>query len=669
MPQQQAIDNCIRFLAIDAVEQAKSGHPGMPMGMATIASVLWRKFLKHNPKNPEWIDRDRFVLSNGHGSMLLYALLHLTGYDLSIDDLKAFRQLGSKTPGHPEFGHTPGVETTTGPLGQGLANAVGMALAERHLAARFNTNDIDLIDHYTYAFCGDGCLMEGISHEACSFAGTQGLGKLIVFWDNNGISIDGDVTKTWRDDTAKRFRAYHWQVITGIDGHDADEIQKAIEAAQANSTQPTLICCQTQIGFGSPNKANTGGVHGSPLGEAEIALARKQLNWPHPAFEIPQELYDAWNACDAGQAAEQAWQECYATYRAKENELANLFDRNCRGELPHSWQDITSKLIDDATQKTDAYATRKSSQQALDEIAPMLPELVGGSADLTGSNNTRAKSADLLTNDNPAGNYIEYGVREFGMSAIMNGLALHGGVIPFSGTFLTFYDYAKNAVRLAAMMQKRVIYVYSHDSIGLGEDGPTHQPVEQLPALRMTPGLQTWRPADHTETFIAWQQMLEHQGPSAVLLTRQNVLQHPHDKAQIADIKKGGYIVKHEQQQIDALIMATGSEVELAVLAANALANDGIDVRVVSLPCCERFKQQPKTYRDQVLPSAIKNRVAIEAAHPDYWYQFVGDQGVILGINHFGASAPYKEVYAECGLTVPGLITAVKSLVTEGATP
>ena len=660
MSDPQILDNCIRFLAIDAVEQANSGHPGMPMGMATIARVLWQQFLRHNPSNPQWFNRDRFVLSNGHGSMLLYALLHLTGYNLSIEDLKNFRQLHSKTPGHPEYDHTPGVETTTGPLGQGLANAVGMAIAERHLATRFNTADIQLIDHYTYAFCGDGCLMEGISHEVCSFAGTQKLGKLIVFWDNNGISIDGEVKRYWRDDTVKRFQAYHWQVIADVDGHDADAIKQAIEVAQANTEQPTLICCKTHIGFGSPNKANTGMVHGAALGKDEVALTRQQLHWPYAPFEIPAQAYAAWNAIEKGCAIEATWSQQFETYRANYPEQAAIFSRTIKGNLPNNWLEITNQFIKKAACKTDAYATRKSSQQALDEIAPILPELIGGSADLTGSNNTRAKSAKLLDANHPDGNYIEYGVREFGMSAIMNGMALHGGVIPFSGTFLTFYDYAKNAVRLAAMMKQRVIFVYSHDSIGLGEDGPTHQPIEQLPSLRMTPNLHVWRPADHTETFVAWQQSLQTQKPSALLLTRQDVLQHQRTQQQMDAIAQGGYVLRFEKEKIEAILIATGSEVELAMLAATALANDHIDVRVVSMPCCERFKAQSKQYRHSVLPVAVKTKIAIEAAQPDYWWQFVGSEGDVIGIDQFGASAPYKEVYEACGLTVKHICDVVK---------
>lgn len=661
MPTHTQIDpkicaNALRFLAMDAVQKANSGHPGMPMGMADIAEVLWRDFICVNPANPQWFNRDRFVLSNGHGAMLQYALLHLSGFDVSIEDLKQFRQLHSKTPGHPELHDTPGVETTTGPLGQGLANGVGMALAEKILAAEFNRDDFSLIDHFTYVFAGDGCLMEGISHEVCSLAGTWNLGKLIVFYDDNGISIDGEVKGWFTDNTVERFKAYHWQVIENVDGHDRAQITQAIIAAQKNATQPTLICCKTQIGYGSPNKVNTEEAHGSPLGDAEIKLTREKLDWEHHPFEISEEVYKAWDQREIGEAEESAWNILFAKYEQKFPEKAHELLRRIHKDLPADFVKKTAEYAADLQKNSKDNATRKDSQAWLNQFAPQLPELIGGSADLTGSNGTLWKAAKILSKNNFDANYIHYGVREFGMSAIMNGLAVHGGFIPFGGTFLVFADYARNAIRLSAIMKQKVIYVLTHDSIGLGEDGPTHQPIEHITMLRATPNLNLWRPCDAVETAVMWQQALLTQGPSCLLLTRQNIQKQNRDLEQINNIKKGGYVLFEGGEKIDAIILATGSEVEIAVAAAKKLQEQAIFVRVVSMPCMDIFKQQDAQYRGWVLPSDVKKRVAIEAGAPDSWYQFVGLDGKVFGIERFGLSAPYQEIYQEFGLTVEKVV-------------
>lgn len=660
MIRRRQLANAIRALAMDAVQTAHSGHPGMPMGMADIAEVLWRDFLHFNPNNPHWPNRDRFILSNGHGAMLQYALLHLTGYALSMEDLRRFRQLHSKTPGHPELHDTPGVETTTGPLGQGLANGVGMAIAERVLAAHFNRDAHTLVDHYTYVFAGDGCLMEGISHEACSLAGTLGLHKLIVFWDNNGISIDGRVEGWFTDNTPLRFRAYHWQVIEDVDGHDSEAIMQAIHQARAQTQKPTLICCRTQIGFGSPHLAGTEKAHGSPLGEQEIALTREALGWPYAPFEIPTDIATAWDRRTQGRQLESEWQTRWEAYKAAYPELAAEFMRRQTGQLPKDWSAQSRQLIQQLQAKSQEMATRKASQLCLNALAPLLPEFLGGSADLTESNCTHWQGAKPLASTDFSGNYINYGVREFGMSAIMNGIALHGGLIPFGGTFLVFSDYARNAVRLSALMRQRVIYIYSHDSIGLGEDGPTHQPIEHAAMLRMTPGLQVWRPADTVETAVAWQQALQHQGPSCLLLTRQNVVHQPRSPEVLELIPRGGYILCAEQGPLHGIIMATGSELQLAVLAEHQLKLQGMNIRVVSMPCCEVFKLQDADYRESVLPSSVTVRVAVEAGVSDYWWQFVGLRGRIVGIDRFGLSAPAKEIYEALNVTVQHVVTAVK---------
>lgn len=656
MPSKQDLANAIRALSMDSVQKADSGHPGMPMGMADIAIVLWHQFLKHNPCNPKWFNRDRFVLSNGHGSMLLYSLLHLTGYDLSIEDLKQFRQLHSKTPGHPEYGETPGVETTTGPLGQGIAMAVGMAMAEKKLAHDFNQNAFAIIDHFTYVFLGDGCLMEGVSHEACSLAGTYGLGKLIAFWDNNGISIDGKTANWFTDNTPQRFRAYGWQVIEAVDGHDHNAIENAIIAAQADTEKPTLICCHTNIGFGSPNLSGSEKSHGSPLGQDEITLTREQLGWSHPPFVIPENIYDTLNAKERGVAAEEAWHKVFADYRHAHGELATTLMRQMHGELPNDWHAHVDQFISTCNTDSKATATRKSSLACLNHYQPILPELLGGSADLSGSNCTKFKKAIPFGDHSCHGNYIHYGVREFGMSAIMNGLALHGGLIPFGGTFLVFSDYARNAIRLSAMMRQKVIYVYSHDSIGLGEDGPTHQPIEQAASLRLIPNVHVWRPCDATETAAAWKCALQYQGPSCLLLTRQDVMQHHRAKDMLADIQKGAYVLQ-SAKNAEILIMATGSEVELAVQAANQLNAKGHATMVVSAPCLDIFDQQHFAYRELVLPKHIKKRIAIEAGCRNSWYKYVGDEGHILGIDQFGVSAPYKEAYKVFDFTVEHILS------------
>lgn len=654
--------NAIRALSMDAVQKAKSGHPGAPMGMADIAEVLWNDYLKHNPNNPEWADRDRFILSNGHGSMLIYSLLHLSGYDLSIDDLKNFRQLHSKTPGHPEYGYAPGIETTTGPLGQGIANGVGMALAEKVLAAQFNRDNHAVVDHHTYVFMGDGCMMEGISHESCSLAGTLGLGKLIAFYDDNGISIDGEVEGWFTDDTVKRFESYGWQVIPRVNGHDADEIKQAIETARANTEQPTLICCKTIIGFGSPNKEGKEDCHGAPLGDDEIALTRERLGWKHGAFDIPENVYDGWSANAKGTAAEQHWDDTFAAYAAAYPELAAEFKRRVNGELPADFTAQAQAYINDCQAKGEVVASRKASQNTLNAFGPLLPEFLGGSADLAGSNLTLWSGCQGVSETDPSGNYVFYGVREFAMSAMMNGIALHKGFIPYGATFLMFMEYARNAVRMASLMKQRAIFVYTHDSIGLGEDGPTHQPVEQVANLRNTPNLETWRPCDTVESATAWKAAIERQdGPSALIFSRQNLQHQPRNADQVAAIAKGGYVLRDCAGTPDAIIIATGSEVELATAAAEQLA--GKNIRVVSMPCAEVFCKQDAAYIESVLPASISARVAVEALHKDYWYKFVGLNGKIIGMDTFGESAPAPLLYKAFGITTDAVVDAVNSLL------
>lgn len=668
MPSRRELANAIRALAMDAVQQANSGHPGAPMGMADIAEVLWNDYLKHNPANPGWADRDRFVLSNGHGSMLLYALLHLTGYDLPLDELKRFRQLHSKTPGHPEYGYAPGVETTTGPLGQGLGNAVGMALAEKMLAARFNRPGHAVVNHHTYVFLGDGCLMEGISHEAAGLAGTLGLGKLIAFYDDNGISIDGEVRGWFTDDTPARFAAYGWQVIRNVNGHDAGEVRTAIETARGNADQPTLICCKTIIGFGAPNKQGTEGCHGAPLGDEEIALAREKLGWSFAPFEIPDEYYAGWDARERGQAAEDDWEKRFAAYRAAHPELAEEFSRRMAGELPADWAAQAQAFIARCAGDDKAVATRKSSEIALNGYAPLLPELLGGSADLTGSNNTWHKGSQGITREDASGNYLWYGVREFGMSAAMNGLALHGGFIPYGGTFLTFSDYARNAVRMAALMKIRSIFVYTHDSIGLGEDGPTHQSIEHVASLRLIPRLDVWRPCDTTETAVAWQAAIERRnGPSALVLTRQNLPAQPRNAQQISDIARGGYVLRDCVGTPEIIFIATGSEVQLACGAAEVLAQRGVKARVVSMPNTRVFDQQDAAYRSGVLPTDVTARVAIEAGVTDYWWRFVGTHGAVVGIDTFGESAPARDVFVHFGFSVENVVKTAEQVLQQQA--
>lgn len=656
--------NAIRALAMDAVQQANSGHPGMPMGMADIAEVLWNDHLKHAPQQPDWWDRDRFVVSNGHGSMLLYALLHLTGYDLSMDDLRNFRQLHSPTAGHPEFGEAPGVETTTGPLGQGLANAVGMALAEKLLAARFNTAKHTVVDHMTWVFVGDGCLMEGISHEVCSLAGTLGLGKLVVCYDDNGISIDGEVKGWFTDDTPARFRAYGWQVIESVDGHDPEAIQQAMTVARANLDQPTLICCQTTIGYGSPSKAGSADSHGAPLGDAEIAATREQLGWPHPPFEIPDAIRAGWDATAAGAERYAAWQHAWQAYEADEPELAAELSRRMRGEWPAGFDAAIAKALQAMQDDDRAVATRKASEMALEVFGELLPELLGGSADLAGSNNTRW-SGSVDVRERPAeGNYLYYGVREFGMTAIANGVALHGGFIPYTGTFLVFSDYARNAVRMSALIPAAAIHVYTHDSIGLGEDGPTHQPVEHVASLRLIPNLHVWRPADKVETLVAWQAAITNrEAPTALMLTRQGLPHQARTAEQIALIQRGGYVLREPEQAPQAIIMASGSEVGLATAASEQLQAEGIAVRVVSMPNPDCFEAQDADYREAVLPTAISARVAVEAGSSRYWRPLVGDRGRVLGIDRFGASAPAEQLFAAYGLTAEAVAEAVRALV------
>ena len=667
MTTRQDLANAIRVLAMDAVQQANSGHPGAPMGMADIAEVLFNDFMSHNPNNPQWANRDRFVMSNGHGSMLPYAVLHLTGYELPIEELKNFRQLHSKTPGHPEYGYTPGIETTTGPLGQGISNAVGMALAEKVLAAQFNQDQHAIVDHYTYVFLGDGCLMEGISHEACSLAGTLKLGKLICFYDDNGISIDGDVIGWFADDTPKRFEAYGWQVIRDIDGHDADSLRVAIADARMEHDQPTLICCKTIIGKGAPNKQGGHDVHGAPLGKDEIAAAREHLGWKAEPFVIPSEIYAGWNAKEKGAAAEQAWTAKFQAYQAAYPTEAAEFERRINGQLPANWQESAQKAIDAIIAKAESPATRVASKNALDAFAPLLPEFLGGSADLTPSNNTFNKSSKYInSNHGPSqdfsGNYLSYGVREFGMSAIMNGIALHGGFIPYGATFLMFSEYARNALRMAALMKIRNIFVYTHDSIGLGEDGPTHQGVEQTATLRMIPRMSVWRPCDGVETAIAWKAAIEKtEGPSCLILTRQNLPFQARSAEQVAHIAKGGYVLKDCEGQPDAIIIATGSELALAMGAAEQLAAKKI--RVVSMPCVDVFLAQEAAYRELVLPAAVTARVAVEAGVTAGWYQFVGLQGKVVGLDTFGESAPAPVLFKHFGFTVENVKAAVESVL------
>jgi transketolase len=664
-PSSRELANAIRALSMDAVQQANSGHPGAPMGMADIAEVLWRDFLQHNPANPNWPNRDRFVLSNGHGSMLIYSLLHLTGYELSIDDIKNFRQLHSPTAGHPEHEECPGVETTTGPLGQGITNAVGMALAEKILAAQFNRDKFPVVDHYTYSFLGDGCLMEGISHEACSLAGTLGLGKLIAFYDDNGISIDGEVEGWFTDNTPERFRAYGWQVIPNVDGHDAEEVRMAIETARANTDQPTLICCKTVIGFGSPNKEGKEECHGAALGADEIALTREKLGWTHGPFEIPADIYAAWDNKNAGAEAESNWKALFNGYRQAHPELAAELARRLSGDLPANFSEQADAFIRQCQEKMEKVATRKASQNALDAFGPLLPELLGGSADLAGSNNTIWKGCKSITGTDASGNYVHYGVREFAMSAMMNGIQLHGGLRPYGGTFLVFMEYARNAVRMAALMKQPTIFVYTHDSIGLGEDGPTHQPVEQIASLRLTPNMSTWRPCDTVESAVAWKSAIERKdGPSSVIFSRQGLPCMPRDNDTLTNVAKGGYVLQQSGTgKPDAIIIATGSEVELAVNAASALAQSGKNIRVVSMPCVDIFLKQDAAYQESVLPAAVRARVAVEAGIQDYWYRFVGLDGRIVGMNSFGASAPAGDLFKHFNITVEAVQAAVEELL------
>jgi transketolase len=665
MPSRRERANAIRALSMDAVQKANSGHPGAPMGMADIAEVLWRDHLKHSPTNPQWADRDRFVLSNGHGSMLIYSLLHLTGYDLSIDDLKNFRQLHSKTPGHPEFGYTAGVETTTGPLGQGLANAVGFAVAEKVMAAQFNRPGHNIVDHNTYVFLGDGCMMEGISHEVCSLAGTLGLNKLIAFYDDNGISIDGEVHGWFTDDTPRRFEAYGWQVIRNVDGHDADEIQMAIETAR-KSDRPTLICCKTIIGFGSPNKQGKEESHGAALGDAEIALTREALGWKYGPFEIPAEIYAEWDAKQKGADAENEWNKRFAAYEAEFPGLASEFKRRMAGELPADFAEKASEFIREVANKGETIASRKASQNCLNAFGPLLPELLGGSADLAGSNLTLWKGCKPVVAEDASGNYMYYGVREFGMAAIMNGIALHGGLIPYGATFLMFMEYARNAVRMSALMKQRVLYVFTHDSIGLGEDGPTHQPIEQLTSLRTTPNLDTWRPADTVESAVAWKHAVERKdGPSALIFSRQNLPFHVRDNETEAAIARGGYILKNCAGEPELILIATGSEVSLAVQAADKLTEQGRKVRVVSMPCTSVFDAQDAAYKQQVLPVEVGARIAIEAAHADYWYKYVGLDGRIIGMTTYGESAPANQLFEEFGFTVDNILAVAEELLED----
>ncbi|WP_213608909.1 transketolase [Pseudoalteromonas sp.] len=662
MPSRKELANAIRVLSMDAVQKAKSGHPGAPMGMADIAEVLWRDYLKHNPTNPEWADRDRFILSNGHGSMLIYSLLHLSGYDLPLDEIKNFRQMHSKTPGHPEYGYAPGIETTTGPLGQGITNAVGMAIAEKALAAQFNREGHDIVDHHTYAFMGDGCLMEGISHEACSLAGTLGLGKLVAFWDDNGISIDGEVEGWFSDDTPARFKAYGWHVISDVDGHDSDAVSAAIAKAKSVTDKPTLICCKTIIGYGSPNKSGSHDCHGAPLGDDEIKASREFLGWTGEAFEIPEDIYAQWNAKEKGQQLEASWDEKFAAYEKAYPELAAEYKRRTQSELPADWAEKSQAYIEELQANPANPASRKASQNALNAFGPLLPEFMGGSADLAGSNLTIWDGSKGLTADDASGNYIYYGVREFGMSAIMNGIALHKGFIPYGATFLMFMEYARNAVRMAALMKQPSIFVYTHDSIGLGEDGPTHQPVEQIASMRLTPNLYNWRPCDQVESAIAWQQAIERKdGPTSLIFTRQGLEQQARDTQQLSDVKKGGYILSCDGNP-ELIIIATGSEVQLAQDSAKELRAQGKKVRVVSMPCTDAFEDQSPEYKESVLPASVSRRVAIEAGIADYWYKYVGLNGAVVGMTTFGESAPANELFEFFGFTVENVVNKANAL-------
>ncbi|EMW2642847.1 transketolase [Escherichia coli] len=660
----QLLANAIRMLSVDAIQKANSGHPGAPMGMADIAEVVWRRHLRHNPKNPQWFNRDRYVQSNGHGSMLIYALLHLTGYDLSMDDIRDFRQLHSRTPGHPEYGYTPGVETTTGPLGQGVANAVGMAIAEKALAAEFNKPGFNIVDHHTWLFLGDGCLMEGISHEACGLAGTLKLGNLIAIWDDNGISIDGHVEGWFAEDTAARFRAYGWHVIEGVDGHDPEAVDAAVREAKSVTDKPSLLCCKTIIGFGSPNKANSHDCHGSALGTDEVALVRERLQWPYAPFEIPGEIYAAWDATEKGAQVQQEWDALFADYAKQWPELAAEFTRRMKGDLPAGWVENMQKYVHDLQSHPAALATRQVSQKCLNHFADMLPELMGGSADLSPSNLTRHQKSVDFTGENPAGNYISYGVREFGMSAIMNGLALHGGFIPYGGTFLMFMEYARNALRMAALMKIRSVFVYTHDTIGLGEDGPTHQPVEQLASLRLTPNMETWRGCDQVEVAVAWQQAIERKdGPTSLVLTRQPLAQQPRTAAQLAEIARGGYVLSDCDGQPEMILISAGSEIELVVSAAKALTEEGRKVRVVSLPCTERFDNQDAAYKESVLPKAVRKRLAVEASIAGFWERYVGLNGKVIGMTSFGESAPANVLFKHFGFTPENVLAQARELL------
>ena len=652
----------IRVLSMDAVQKAASGHPGAPMGMADIAEVLWRDFLKHNPSNPNWTDRDRFILSNGHGSMLIYSLLHLSGYELSMDDIKSFRQLHSKTAGHPEYGYAPGIETTTGPLGQGITNGVGMALAEKVLAEQFNREGHDIVDHHTYVFMGDGCMMEGISHEACSLAGTLGLGKLVAFWDDNGISIDGDVEGWFSDDTPKRFDAYGWHVIADVDGHNADDIHRAITEAKAVTDKPTLICCKTVIGFGSPNKSGSHDCHGSPLGADEVALVRSNLGWEHPAFEIPQDIYQAWDGKEKGAAVEADWDTRFEAYQQAYPELAAEFGRRSQNELPSNWQAHSQDFVKTLQANPQTIASRKASQNTIEAFGPMLPEFLGGSADLTPSNLTNWTGSKAISAEDASGNYLSYGVREFAMSAMMNGIALHGGFIPYGGTFLMFVEYARNALRMAALMKQRSIFVYTHDSIGLGEDGPTHQPVEQIASLRLTPNMSTWRPCDQVETAVAWISAIERfDGPTSLIFSRQNLVQFERDESTLANVAKGGYILSDCEGEPELILIATGSEVALAMEAKTQLTE--VRCRVVSMPATDVFDAQSAEYQQQVLPSHVVKRVAIEAGIKDYWFKYVGLQGDIVGMTSFGESAPAEQLFKMFGFTVENVVAKAKAIL------
>ncbi|EFH5899414.1 TPA: transketolase [Escherichia coli] len=660
----QLLANAIRMLSVDAIQKANSGHPGAPMGMADIAEVVWRRHLRHNPKNPQWFNRDRYVQSNGHGSMLIYALLHLTGYDLSMDDIRDFRQLHSRTPGHPEYGYTPGVETTTGPLGQGVANAVGMAIAEKALAAEFNKPGFNIVNHHTWLFLGDGCLMEGISHEACGLAGTLKLGNLIAIWDDNGISIDGHVEGWFAEDTAARFRAYGWHVIEGVDGHDPEAVDAAVREAKSVTDKPSLLCCKTIIGFGSPNKANSHDCHGSALGADEVALVRERLQWPYAPFEIPGEIYAEWDATEKGAHVQQEWDALFADYAKQWPELAAEFTRRMKGDLPAGWAENMQKYVHDLQSHPAALATRQVSQKCLNHFADMLPELMGGSADLSPSNLTRHQKSVDFTGENPAGNYISYGVREFGMSAIMNGLALHGGFIPYGGTFLMFMEYARNALRMAALMKIRSVFVYTHDTIGLGEDGPTHQPVEQLASLRLTPNMETWRGCDQVEVAVAWQQAIERKdGPTSLVLTRQPLVQQPRTAAQLAEIARGGYVLSDCDGQPEMILISAGSEIELVVSAAKALTEEGRKVRVVSMPCTERFDNQDAAYKESVLPKAVRKRLAVEASIAGFWERYVGLDGKVIGMTSFGESAPANVLFKHFGFTPENVLAQARELL------